>query len=135
MNGQRKAINYSNNFKYELRKPPNLQAAIEGDVDAQYETGFFWIMEGKYQDAERWLRYAAHRGNEFAKRILQDGIRLGFFLEDKARIHELATDVLENMITPNPLEPDIVALDSVITKHLYDSFDFSSLGFDELRQK
>jgi TPR repeat protein len=120
---------YSDN---ELRVPPSLDAAMAGDVEAQYETGFFWIMEGKYQDAERWLRYAAHKGNALAKRLLRDGIRLGFFLEDKKRIHELAANVLENMITPNPLKQDIVALDGVITQHLHESFGYKNLSFDEL---
>jgi len=96
----------------------NLEAAYAGNPDAQYEAAMYLILKGQVNEAERWLRFASQKNHNFAKRILNDGIRMGFFLEDKKRLHKLSSSFLEQLVTPTPTEPEVNAIDNLLINHL-----------------
>lgn len=102
----------------------NFEAAYAGDPDAQYEAAMYLILKGQVNEAERWLRFAARKDHPYAKRILIDGIRIGFFLATKDRLYALASNLLEQIITPTPELEDVEALDQLLIKHLKDDFNF-----------
>ena len=90
-----------------------------GDPEAQYQIGIYWLERKDSLKAERWIRYAARQGHTEAIRLLRAGSCNGFFRDDKHHIISSAIDVLETFITPEPSQADIDTLSQLLEGYLY----------------
>jgi len=101
----------------------SIYLANQGDKEAQFRLGKAYLKQFDYQNAERWLRYAAIQGHYKAYRSLILGARHNYFLSTPSRIQALAIEILKALVTPNPSQTQTDELVTVITHHLNTEFN------------
>lgn len=96
------------------------------EAQTHFDVAMYYWDKRNAKQTERWLRYASQEGHLLAQNFLDLGIRLGFFFKASSQLNGFAIEILENLITPQPEEHQIKAVETVLLKHLNKEYSLQS---------